>query len=290
MDKKLSLCIGCPQLSTNSYHCLKTNCGFHFSVFASFHSSKSFSPHFFPERWQQTRAGPLLFSLSYPAAWLDGAIWIGQAQRRDAGSSFGSATLFRLGLYLFRCKSARGECYVLSLCSGRRTGAHLLEEVSPTEIGAVQIVLHYKAVIDVREADIMLPHPSRRARWEKSPHTHFLFLLLSTAMMQNFSSRFHWYEAVSGVSIQDRNMRQRWTGWVANEPIIASDVEQQQHEITSYCTIEIWYNMNTRVTRKVQILVGMRTFLWMFCMFSLCLFIQVLQLPSTVQKTHTEVD
>lgn len=59
-------------------------------------------------------------------------------------------TLFRLGLYLFRCKSARRECYVLSLCSGRWTGAHLLEEVSPIEIGALQIVFHYKAVIDVR--------------------------------------------------------------------------------------------------------------------------------------------
>ncbi|KAE8286725.1 Uridine diphosphate glucose pyrophosphatase [Larimichthys crocea] len=52
------------------------------------------------------------------------------------------------GLYLFRCKSVRKECYVLSLCSGRWTGAHLLEEVSPIEIGALQIVFHYKAVID----------------------------------------------------------------------------------------------------------------------------------------------
>lgn len=59
-------------------------------------------------------------------------------------------TLFRLRLYLFRCKSARRECYVLSLCSGRWTGAHLLEEVSHIEIGALQIVFHYKAVIDVR--------------------------------------------------------------------------------------------------------------------------------------------
>lgn len=80
---------------------------------------------------------------------------MGRAQRRDAGSSFRVCTLFRLGLYLFRCKSARKECYILSLCSGRWTGlwgggAHLLEEVSPVEIEALQIIFHYKAVIDVR--------------------------------------------------------------------------------------------------------------------------------------------
>lgn len=64
---------------------------------------------------------------------------------------FWVCTLFRLGFYLFRCKSARKECYVLSLCSGRQTGTHLLEEVSPVEIGALQIVFHYKSVIDVSE-------------------------------------------------------------------------------------------------------------------------------------------
>lgn len=72
---------------------------------------------------------------SYRALQLD---WIGQYKwRSDAGSSFWARTLFCLGLYLFRCKSALKECYVLSLCGRRQTGTRLLEEVSPVEIGAL---------------------------------------------------------------------------------------------------------------------------------------------------------
>lgn len=90
--------------------------------------------------------------------------WIGQykwavVRRSDAGSSFWVCTLFRLGLYLFRCKSALKECYVLSLCGGRQTGTRLLEEVSPVEIGALaDCVSIISPVTD--GSDIMRPHPS----------------------------------------------------------------------------------------------------------------------------------
>lgn len=100
---------------------------------------------------------------------------MGRAQRRDAGSSFLVCTLFPLGLYLFRCKSACKECYVLSLCSGRWTGAHLLEEVSPVEIGALQIVFHYKAVIDVRGWH-HAASPFKAGLVKKSSHGRFLFI------------------------------------------------------------------------------------------------------------------
>lgn len=77
----------------------------------------------------------------------------------DAGSSFWVCTLFRLGLYLFRCKSALKECYVLSLCGGRQTGTRLQEEVSPVEIGALaDCVSMISPVTD--GSDIMQPHPS----------------------------------------------------------------------------------------------------------------------------------
>lgn len=90
--------------------------------------------------------------------------WIGQykwavVRRSDAGSSFWVCTLFGLGLYLFRCKSALKECYVLSLCGGRQTGTRLLEEVSPVEIVALaDCVSIISPVTD--GSDIMRPHPS----------------------------------------------------------------------------------------------------------------------------------
>lgn len=113
--------------------------------------------------------------LSCPAAWLDQAMKMERAQRRDAGSSFWVCTLFGLSLYLFRCKSVSKECYVLSLCSGWWTGSHLLEEVSPVEIGALQIVFHYKAIIDVRGWH-HVAEPFKAVVVRKSSHTHLLFI------------------------------------------------------------------------------------------------------------------
>lgn len=101
---------------------------------------------------------------------------------------FWVCTLFRLGLYLFRCKSACKECYVLSLCSGRQTGTHLLEEVSPVEIGTLQIVFHYKSVIDVSEGVTSCSLTLQGCVSEKELPHPFFYLLLSVVRALALSS------------------------------------------------------------------------------------------------------
>lgn len=114
--------------------------------------------------------------------------WIGQykwavVRRSDAGSSFWVCTLFRLGLYLFRCKSALKECYVLSLCGGRQTGTRLLEEVSPVEIGALaDCVSIISPVTD--GSDIMRPHPWSLCSGKKRTRVYY------SARWEHCSRRF----------------------------------------------------------------------------------------------------
>lgn len=134
----------------------------------SFHHSSALVP-LCPLLWLLHNASSQQSLPSYRAlqlGWIDRGTILWTCPEEGRRFLFWVHTLFCLCLYLFRCKSAPQK----SLCSGRRTGAHLVEEVSPVEIGAAQIVLHYEAVIDVREVTSCSLTLTRQCWWEKYPH------------------------------------------------------------------------------------------------------------------------
>lgn len=96
----------------------------------------------------------ILAVLSFPAAWLDPSKW---AVLRDAGSSSLGLHIVRASVYL----DVNQIVMSVTSCPCVVCVRVWLEEVGPVEIGAPQIVLHYKAAIDVR-GDIMQPHPARQ--------------------------------------------------------------------------------------------------------------------------------
>lgn len=107
--------------------------------------------------------------LSCPAAWLDrsGSInWTCPEERRRF--LLWVRTLFRLGLYLFRCKSALKKCYVLSLCSGRWTGLICWRKSATWRLELCRLFPIIRLLL-MWVGDIMQPHPPRLGWWERAP-------------------------------------------------------------------------------------------------------------------------
>lgn len=108
---------------------------------------------------------------------------------------FWVCTLFRLGLYLFRCKSA---CKSVTSCPcvvGGVLGLIWWRKSAPQRLELCRLFSIIRLLLMWR-GDIMQPHPSKQGWWERAP-TPISYSLLSTVRMLDFTSCFNKYEAVS---------------------------------------------------------------------------------------------